>query len=196
MVARQSAPQVRVHRPQVVEREIGRVGPALEQPVEATEVGHAEHQPALRRHEGHMAGEHVLKLGEVLDEPEREDEIVLARLEGEEVGVMDRALNAAGVEVRLGEGGALLRVLHTLDAHAVALAEMHEPLGRRAADLDHAVARAWRGPALEGRHQDPIEVQRRIRAQRRARPGPDVLLVPEARVDQSSGGHPRARVHG
>ena len=133
--------------------EVLAIGERLDDPVDPPEVGDAERQPAPRGHELDVPREHAAQVGEVLDEPDREHQVDGPGLDREEVGVVDRALDAAAAEVLAGQLGPPLAVLDPLDVGLEPLRVEHEPLRRGAADFEHAVRRPGGRPRLERARQ-------------------------------------------
>ena len=178
----------RHHGGAIVQLQILGIRERLNEAVQSTEIGNAECQLSARRGELEMSREDPRHIAEMLDEPDREHQLVGPRIDREEIGVMDRSCHPAAPQILTRQQRPLLAVLDPLYVRPKPLGVEDQPLRRRASDLNDAVGRAHRGADFQGSGQGTVERLRQVNTVRvlTAVGTPVILLFPEASIGQDA----------
>jgi glycosyltransferase involved in cell wall biosynthesis len=183
VVVRELQKCLRPHRGQVVKPQMSRIRPALDEPIQASQIRYPDREAGARREELHVPGECRRKVVEMFDEPERQHEVERARRKREEVGFVNLAADSGSPEVLASQRDALGAALDPLDACAEPFRVKNEPGGGSAADLEDTRTFLDGCARRESSRQRPLDWYARIRP-RGELDAVEVLLFPEGLVDE------------
>jgi len=162
-----------------VKGEVAGFGQSLQGAVAPAQVGYAHREPSAGGDEVQVTLEHCGRIVEVLDEADRDHELVGAGMGLEEVRLTHISLHPGRGQVLAREASALRAVLDTGHGRAEALGIEDQPLRRRAADLQHTFPPTRRRVSGERSRERAVERQRHVRAAGQRHIGPVVLVLPE-----------------